>query len=508
MVIVTAVTFAIVFFLSKTQPQGGTVVERLDKLNPFNGSSQNGDGTVVTPGDQASGESPFTTTEPKAFRRIADGPVSGFTVFARPRIQNEEALDPKTGKMVIRQTTLYSEVARYVEKETGYIYESVVAPDAITVRQLTKTPVPRTEEVAWGSNGDTLAMRFADDRGVIQTFQAKIPGDPVLFACGTYLMGLDTDLKKDTKSGAVTDLQNFLAYVLGFTIKADGSFGPGTEARVKEYQALAQISETGIVDEQTRNAILQRCSQEKEKADEILLEPKELAGGLVSPNILRMVEKPDNTQFFYLTQEGTRGAGYIENSDGSSIARVFDSPLSEWLAQWVNAATISLQTAASARADGYLFSLDPKTSLVKKTLGPLPGLTAQVSPDGAWVLTSTSANGTIQTQLRSLVTGTVTDISRTTLPADKCVWSADSIRAYCAVPRDIAPADYPDQWYQGITRFSDTIWEISIPSGDTKQLLDPSGSYDFIQPRISPNGNNLYLIDKATGSLWVLNMNL
>lgn len=509
LVVAAAITFTIVFILSKTQPQGGTVGERLEKLNPFDGGQNPEDSTDVNPGDGTSGGSVFSTSEPKTFRRIADGPVSGFTVFARPRVQNEEVLDPKTGKMVMRQTTTFLEVARYVEKETGYVYEAVVDADAITVRQLTGTAVPRVEEVAWGKDGETLAMRFADDNGTIQTFYARIPGDQAMFACGTALTANVSDLKKGSKGNAVTDLQAFLGHVLGYTVKADGVFGPGTETRVKEYQALVQAAETGIVDEMTRNSILERCAKEREQADEMLRKPKELAGGLMSENILRMVESPASGEFFYMTQEGTRGAGFIKKQqDGTPVTRIFDSPLSEWVPQWTRPETIFLQTAASMRADGYLFSLDPASSLVKKVLGPLPGLTSAVSPDGAWALTSTSRDGSIQTQLRSLVTGMVTDMARVTLPNDKCVWASDSTKAYCAVPRDIPPADYPDQWYQGITRFNDTVWEISIPSGDTKQILDPAGSYDFIQPRISPNGTRLYLVDKGTGSLWVLNLNI
>jgi peptidoglycan hydrolase-like protein with peptidoglycan-binding domain len=503
LVIAAAIGFAIVFVMSKVKPEGGTVVERIEKLNPF--TPNNGTSGTNPDGSTQDVVVPVTIAEPKQFRLLADTPTSGYVVFNRPRTITEQVLDPKTNKMITRQTTIYQEVVRRIQKATGHMFENIVEPDSITVRQISKTYIPRTEEVAWGAAGDTVFMRFADDQSQIQTFVGRVPADPVFFQCGIQIT---EDLKVGSKGAQVAELQKFLGFVLGFTVKADGSFGAGTQARVKEFQALAQVSDWGTVDQATREAITKRCAEEKAKADAVRNEPKELAGGFYDSNIQRMVGKPDLSQVFYTKTTGTRGVGFTMQTNQTALKQVFDAPLTEWIPDWVSEKIISMQTAASGVADGYLFLLDPVTLGFKKALGPLPGLTAKVSPDGTSALISTATETSIQVSLRSLVTGDAIQLSRPTIAGEKCVWAPDSSRIYCAIPQDIASGTYPDDWYQGIARFTDEVWEINPATGDYIKRLAPNGDYDFTQLTISPNGQNLYMIDRATGFLFVLNLGI
>jgi peptidoglycan hydrolase-like protein with peptidoglycan-binding domain len=56
-------------------------------------------------------------------------------------------------------------------------------------------------------------------------------------------------------TGNTTALQQKLAS-LGYNVTADGSFGPGTTAAVKQFQTDHKLPATGVVDQATWNALL------------------------------------------------------------------------------------------------------------------------------------------------------------------------------------------------------------------------------------------------------------
>ena len=61
---------------------------------------------------------------------------------------------------------------------------------------------------------------------------------------------VNTVIQRGSKGAAVVALQK----ALGLT--ADGSFGPGTEAKVKAYQSSKRISPTGVVAASTWKALM------------------------------------------------------------------------------------------------------------------------------------------------------------------------------------------------------------------------------------------------------------
>lgn len=61
--------------------------------------------------------------------------------------------------------------------------------------------------------------------------------------------------KKGDKSPYIADLQNMLIRK-GATIKADGDFGPATEAAVREFQKKNGLTSTGMIDTNTLNKLM------------------------------------------------------------------------------------------------------------------------------------------------------------------------------------------------------------------------------------------------------------
>lgn len=91
------------------------------------------------------------------FRRIAVGPIAGAIFY--------EATN--TGPWNIR----------FVERETGNIFESGTSTTA--TRRLTNTTIPRIQNALWSPVGDMVAVQYLRDDGeTIETFLAKVPAQP------------------------------------------------------------------------------------------------------------------------------------------------------------------------------------------------------------------------------------------------------------------------------------------------------------------------------------------
>lgn len=112
--------------------------------------------TDIVPSDEdgGSGNTTYESSGDGLFRRLSEKAVAGAFVFERSGI-----------------TTI-----RYVERETGHIYE-ISGPGEAT--QLTNTTVPRISEAFFADNGNAVILRYAEDdplsgRQVIKTSLAGL----------------------------------------------------------------------------------------------------------------------------------------------------------------------------------------------------------------------------------------------------------------------------------------------------------------------------------------------
>ena len=143
-----------------------------------------------------------------------------------------------------------------------------------------------------------------------------------------------------------------------------------------------------------------------------------------------------------------------------------------------------------------------------KILGGINGLTTLTSPNGRIVLYS---NNNLSLSVFNRDTGNSNLLGVKTLP-EKCVWggSASDI-IYCAVPRFIEQAQYPDSWYQGEISFSDEIWKIGVESGNTAMIADPISvkngeEIDGIKLNLDEGQNYLFFVNKKDSYLWELQL--
>lgn len=230
-----------------------------------------------------------------------------------------------------------------------------------------------------------------------------------------------------------------------------------------------------------------------------------LDGVFMPQGISFMSLSPNLKNIFYIMPFGNGVAGSITELDGTKTKTVWTSPLREWLSDWANKDNITVTTKASGYAQGYSYTI-PATGgkAMKKVMGGIYGLTTLTSPDNKKVLFSRSGDSSTAIFILNKDTGASTTLPIKTL-SEKCVWTKDSLSLYCAVPQSIPEAVYPDNWYQGLTSFSDEIWKVSAKDGFTDLLVSPGSilnkNIDGINLKLDPKESRLIFTDKTSGLL-------
>lgn len=233
----------------------------------------------------------------------------------------------------------------------------------------------------------------------------------------------------------------------------------------------------------------------------------EIKGSFLPENITDMSTSPDATKVFYLFNTGDSVAGVTDLLQTNTKVQVFDSPFTEWLSFWPNDKMITITTKPSANVLGYMYAINPDKKDLNKVLGGIKGLTTLASPDGKMVLYS---DNNLSLSVLNIETNNSNSAGVKTLP-EKCVWGTASDVIYCAVPKSIDQAQYPDSWYQGEVSFSDEIWKIDAKSGNASIILDPAQigggeSIDAIKLDLDDGQNYLFFVNKKDSYLWELGL--
>ena len=159
---------------------------------------------------------------------------------------------------------------------------------------------------------------------------------------------------------------------------------------------------------------------------------------------------------------------------------------------------------------GFAYDLNILNGVLTKILGPLNGLVAIPETSGKRVLYSYSENNKTRLFAKNLTDNTQSEILPTTL-AEKCIWGIKQVGVvYCGSPTDEPGPREPDEWYRGLTHFSDRIWLFNTNNEVAQVLMEPKIKLgidiDLIEPRLSPDEDYLVFINKTDLSLWALRL--
>ena len=298
---------------------------------------------------------------------------------------------------------------RYVEKETGHIYEYNLSTQQEV--RLSNTTIPRIVEVLWGNNATSILLRSLDEDGETIT-----------------------------------------------------SF-------------LGQIETTST---------------------------STLLGVFLQPNIKTIALSPTQHEIFYLTPTSQGVSGTLRQSDGIESV-VFQSPLQEWLVEWINADSVLLTTKPSGEALGQTQLLNIRTGETTAVVHNKFGLTSSVYKNTESFIFGVGMN----LYTSSLSEDNIELLTLRTLP-EKCTW-VDATSIICGIPNEIPRGVLPDVWYQGEIQFNDSIWKIDLTSGLTEFISSPNALrrdfvLDTVKMHTSPSGSEVAFINRTDDSLWLLSL--
>jgi hypothetical protein len=229
--------------------------------------------------------------------------------------------------------------------------------------------------------------------------------------------------------------------------------------------------------------------------------------GFLVDNITTIAIAPNGNDFFYLSENSTGAMGTIGSFINTRKNQIFKSAFTEWIAQWPVENKIFLTTKASHSAPGYAYSISPRDGRMTKVMGDIRGLTTLVSPDGNRVLYSfTTAEGPMLA-VHDIKNSSYRQLNIYGLP-EKCVWSSDSIYAYCAIPDNTQVYNYPDAWYQGRVSFNDRFYRINADIISYSEIASSiyETPVDAVNLKINEQEDTIFFIDNKTGHLWSLDL--
>lgn len=211
-------------------------------------------------------------------------------------------------------------------------------------------------------------------------------------------------------------------------------------------------------------------------------------------------------KFFYLASGVDTSSGTLVTSKGVKTG-VFSSTFTEWIPQFPHQNLVTLTTRPSGNVPGYLFFLDTTTKALTRILDGVNGLTTNTNRNGKLVAYSETRERVPELFVYDVVKKETRGLFKQTLP-EKCAWSTKEVHIiYCAVPQNISPAVYPDQWYRGTVSFSDSLWKIDTTTSFAEKILTPSeyrvADLDIINPVLSSDDTYILFINKKTGTPWV-----
>lgn len=238
----------------------------------------------------------------------------------------------------------------------------------------------------------------------------------------------------------------------------------------------------------------------------------EPAAGFFPDNIRELAASYDNSQISYICTDKCdflakeNSFGITSNFDGTSKKQVMFSPLTQWQIQWPSEDMFTITSAPSYGIPGYLYKVDPNSNKMVRLLGDIPALTTTINPTGDKVLYAGSGESYV-TGIHTLSQHNTVNIPLKVVP-EKCAWGTVRTElAYCSVPKELTEKGFPDNWYQGVVSYEDTLWVIDTDAVANTNIViklsqEGGEKIDAINLFFGPNDDYLYFTNKVDNALW------
>ena len=442
-------------------------------------------------------------------RHIYDKPVAGATFVTEDRIIPEpDSATPTEGLVEVYDFSGYT-TAKFGDK----------TPDIIKIKTVLNRQTP-SPNLTINNEYDT------DMKNAVIDFQNRsgLPGDGVIgpksYQKLNLLQGISgfTSVKKPDNVETVL-MARFVDASTGLiydrALRKNEEVKPTTKTSIpRVVEALFDSTGLNVImrylKDDTIETYLGKLTFPKidpETVDDENAPPRtaDISGEFLPENIKSLSLSKDRKSFFYMnpTTSGVAGITYVFATKAKK--QIFDTPLTEWIADYSSDSKVSITTKASGLVDGYVYTIDAKTGTMNKVLGGEKGLTTLISPDGKKILYSTFESNAQKTFVYDILTGESTAISPITLP-EKCVWTKDSKEVFCLAPVRATTGTLPDDWYKGKVSFDDALWETDMINFNGNIVYDfttkSNQRLDGINPMMNASEDYLIFKNKKDGTLW------
>ncbi len=518
------------FFLNKSEQ--GEITQEAKNLFPFGtvevgnkkGDTLTQSSKEGTQGEQESGETevkePIVTAGPR-LRQISSFPTGGFV----PLIKTEKkevsdiAID-RDGKssQIVQTIDIENPYVRFSGIKEANIYETALTPSSLQQELLVENFIPNAEHAFFSADGNHILFQYWNNqKHVPETYLANLKKRKLNTKECPYQFNFELKLGDDSEK--VLKLHEFLNLNPKTQVATKGINAPGAESSlvipstitaIKNFQSLYGLDIDGKLGPATSKKMLEICdAQMLKKAQEEFdaLETKyTISGSFLPQNIVSLTINPSGSQFFYLLKKTKGVIGSVYNFITEKETSIFESPYTEWLAQWNSENAIELRTKPSYRSPSYSYSMNASSGDYHKSLRQEDGMITLVSPDNQKILFSKIDDEGVSTGIFDRKLSRSVPLILQTFP-DKCTWSSDSKYIYCAVPQSLSYGrEYPDVWYQGLEFYDDTLWRIEATNFKEDLISDFAADFDahldIEKIAIDQNSEYLYFIDKKTEYLW------
>ncbi len=498
-------------------PFGEINIGNQGKNNPQNQGTQGNNNT------QETGE---TVVEPEIpagprLRQITDFPTGGFAPIIRT--EDKEITDISINSLgeteqVVKTIQVENTYVRYGSILDATIYETKLTPSSLTDELLVENFIPNVEYIDFSENGDNALFRYWN-RGerLVETYLGKLKKKELNIKKCPFDFSKNINLGDE--SSYVFQIHEFLNKTPQTRVSVTGINSPGNEGSlavvgtitsIKNFQSLYGLDIDGALGPATQTKMLELCDlEQKHIAEEIFNNLKtkyDISGFFLPQGIVDISISPDGKEFFYLQEDTVGVVGIIRNFIDNTKRTLFESPYTEWLTTWNNLENIEITTKASYQSDGYSYYLTPTDGDYHKSFKQRNGLTTLASPDNRKVFIHEILNDSVRNSIYDRAGNRMRPLTIQTFP-EKCAWSHDSSKIYCAIPDALAYGnEYPDVWYQGLETYHDSLWEINARTLRAEVLSDLPTEYqkniDIVKIGVDKNSEYLYFVDKNSEFLW------
>jgi Tol biopolymer transport system component len=224
-------------------------------------------------------------------------------------------------------------------------------------------------------------------------------------------------------------------------------------------------------------------------------------------NIRSVAWSPDGKKIAYQYFDGQSNNNIsIANADGSSWRNTLQTRLENLVVEWPSPGEISLRGVPASQSKGFLFTVDEATGNLVKIFENIAGFSAKWSPDGQKILYQTTDDK--GKNLKLFVADSQGKNSRQ-LPvatlAEKCAWSADSQKIFCAVPQKLSEnATWPEDWLARRVTVKDDFYRLGADGQEKTKIAssDETHWFDVQEILASPQSDYILFTNRRDGLLW------